>query len=268
MSTQQQNNTLATHRKKRGLTQAQAALLVGCRKPQKIARYERGLRFPSLPRTARLAAAYNSTVERLFPLLFAEARAEIARNWAQLNRQRERYAPPPTATTMLTLYPGTHKVGMAVFADADLVTARVCTLNAKRVPAGLGQAAKRLTRQLCDTYRPQVLILEQTASPGSRRSRHLPRMTEAVKAVAGARGIPVVAYTPQEVRAALAPHGTRLTHFDIARMLTRLYPALARYAPKAPRRAWDPPPHYTSLFMAVALGVTWIKQQGQTSSSP
>ncbi len=133
-------------------------------------------------------------------------------------------------------------------------------LHTKDTSRNVSARSARLARELFDTYRPDVLILEKTKYPGSRRSHCLPAMTAAFKRLARARGIEVVEYTPQEVYAALAPAGTRLTKQTLCEALARRYPRLTRYLP---RKAWDfreAEPHNTNRFMAVALGLTWAKQ--------
>jgi hypothetical protein len=120
---------------------------------------------------------------------------------------------------------------------------------------------KQLARQLFDTYQPQVLVIEKTDVPGSRRSRHLPAMTEAIITVARERGITVVEYTAHEVRKTLAPAGTRVTTASLCQAIADHYPALAQYLPRLRRGIGDTEPYYTALFKAVALGLTWAKKQ-------
>ena len=111
-------NTLAALRRQHGLSQTQAARLLGCRKRQQIARYERGERLPSLPKAACFAAAYRVPLSELFPALFMQARRATEQRWQMIRRLRQPkpYDPPPNSTTVLALYPGTRKMGMAVFA--------------------------------------------------------------------------------------------------------------------------------------------------------
>ncbi len=133
-------------------------------------------------------------------------------------------------------------------------------LNTKSTPRNVSTRSARLARELFDTYRPQVLILEKTNYSGSRRSRCLPGMAAAFKRLARARGIEVVEYMPQEVKAALSPDGTRPTKPELCQALARRYPRLARYLPRKPQHASDGQPYYTNRFMAVALGLTWARQ--------
>ena len=115
-TTRRHHNTLTQARQHCGLSQARAARLVGCRTRQKIACYERGERLPQLPRALALAAAYGVPVEALYPALWTQVQATIAQRQRTLARTSNRtYVPHPNATTVLALYPGTRKMGMAVF---------------------------------------------------------------------------------------------------------------------------------------------------------
>ena len=134
-------------------------------------------------------------------------------------------------------------------------------LRISRVPQGLVKKGEALARQLLDTYQPQVLVIETTEYPGSRRSRHLPSMTEAIKTLARQRGITVVEHTPAEMRTVLTSTGIRLTTPSLCQAIASHYPVLARYLPKLRRGIGDTEPYYTTLFKAVALGVTWAMQR-------
>ncbi len=148
-----------------------------------------------------------------------------------------------------------------------LVKARVRNLNVSRVPHGVVEHGEQLARELFDLYQPQILVLEQPTYPGSRRSRHLPAMIKAIRALARQRGITVVEYTPPAIQAALAPTGTRWTIAALCQAIAQHYPALARYVPKLRRGIGDTEPYYTPLFKAVALGLTWRTQQRRTRSA-
>ena len=133
-------------------------------------------------------------------------------------------------------------------------------LHTKATSRNVCARSVRLARELFDIYQPDVLILEKTDYPGSRRSRCLPVMTAAFKRLARTRGIEVVEYTPQEVYATLAPSGTRLTKETLRKALARRYPRLTRYLPRKEWNSHEAEPHNTNRFMAVALGLTWAKQ--------
>lgn len=133
-------------------------------------------------------------------------------------------------------------------------------LPTKKVPHGVVTYGEDLVQYLLEAYQPHVLLIENIDYPGSRRSRYLPMLITAIKVLARRQGIVVIEYTPQEVRDALSPAGTRLTKAALSVALARHYPQLAHYLPKNPRGIGATEPHYTALFMAVALGLTWFQK--------
>lgn len=99
------------------MSQAQVARLLDDRNRQKISQYERSACLPSLRKAVLLASLYGTSVEHLFPQLSLHMRVKAAREQESLARTRTRktYAPRPHRITILALYPGTRKVGVAVF---------------------------------------------------------------------------------------------------------------------------------------------------------
>jgi hypothetical protein len=148
-----------------------------------------------------------------------------------------------------------------------LVEARVRNLAITRIPQGLVAKGEQLAQHLCDTYQPQILVIEQPASRGSRRSRHLPALTEAIKALARARRVTVVEYTTGEMRQAMATDELGVTTATLCQEIAALYPELAPYLPKLHRGIGDTEPYYTLLFKAVALGLTWWERQRRPRSA-
>ncbi len=144
-----------------------------------------------------------------------------------------------------------------------LVKAVVRNLQIRRVPHGVVSEGEQLLQTLLETYKPQVLIIEKTDYPGSRRSRHLPKMTAAIKALAAQKSITVVEYTPNEMQKTLVPADTHLTKLMLCKAIARHYPKLARHLRWVERKDDHAEPYYMRLFMAVALGLTWGKKQMQ-----
>ncbi len=85
-------------------------------------------------------------------------------------------------------------------------------------------------------------------------------MSAAITRLAKRQGMTVVTYTPQEMKAVLAPTGKGVTKAVLCEALARRYPSLVPFLPKRPKLRDEPEALYTNLFMAVALGLTWAKQ--------
>ena len=183
-------NKLAIFRKQAGWSRAQAAALLGCGHQNSIARYERAERLPNLQHAITLSTAYQVPLEGLFPAHFAHAREAIIR----YEEVRAGTQPLPDTPRVLTLYSGTRKFGIAVLEvpTRRLVEARVCNLGMTTVSGGVVECSRQLATRLFETWKPRVLVLEQTNYHGSRRSRVLPQIAKAVTRLAQQRHIVVV----------------------------------------------------------------------------
>ena len=127
MSPKRHTNTLAQLRTKRGLSLQEAGRLIGAT-THDISDYEGGIRHPNLMRAVALSVAYAKDsrkpvpLERMFPSLFAQARAKTAHRRETLvrARQQKHYEPKPSTDTILSLHAGRPCViGMAVFEAAQ-----------------------------------------------------------------------------------------------------------------------------------------------------
>lgn len=258
---QNRPNKLAVFRERAGWSRAQAAALVGCGHQNAIARYERGERLPNLQHAITLATAYQVPLEGLFPAHVAYAQDAIARHEAV----RAAAHLPPVTPCVLALYLGTRKVGVAVLEvpTRRLVAAQVRNLEVTTVSGGMEECRRQLVIRLFQTWQPQVLVLEHTDYPGSRRSRAIPQSTKEITRLAQQRQMTVSAYTLADLHNTLIPDGIVRTKAMLCRILVHQYPKLGRYLPKLRRGIGDSEPYYFRLFMAVALSLTWLRTEGK-----
>ena len=126
MSPKRHTNTLAQLRTKRGLSLQDAGRLIGAT-AHDISNYEGGIGHPNLTRVVALSVVYAKDprkpvpLERMFPSLFAQARAKIAQQHKARasSQQQKHYEPKPSTDTILSLHAGRPCViGMAVFEAA------------------------------------------------------------------------------------------------------------------------------------------------------
>jgi len=82
-------NYLWKYRKLQGLTQKEAAFVVGGISPDQLSRYERGTRRPPLEKAIGLEIAYATPLRELFAGLYAKVEAEIWQRRAELARRRQ-----------------------------------------------------------------------------------------------------------------------------------------------------------------------------------
>jgi transcriptional regulator with XRE-family HTH domain len=257
----QEPNQLTLFRQQAGLSRAQVAALVWCKRPKQIARYEREERVPSLRRAIGLAVVYGVSFETLFASLFARIREEVMTRKDIITAAM----PSPDTPRILAVYPGTRRYGVAVFdlSTGRLVESRVYNVKIGRVPDNVVAQGKRLIGHLCDTWYPQTLIVEETQYDGSRRSAMLVPVATMLKALARKRRMVFVTYTPREMHDTLTPPGLPRTKAILARLLASQYPQLQPYLPRLGRSIGDAEPYYHALFMAVALGLVWMRHHRQ-----
>jgi len=78
---------LKSHRKRSGLTQEELGFLLGLKKHSTVSRYEAGDRDPDLRTALAYKLLFDSDLRELFPGLFGEIRAEVARRARGLSEQ-------------------------------------------------------------------------------------------------------------------------------------------------------------------------------------
>ena len=110
---------------------------------------------------------------------------------------------------------------------------------------------------LLERFRPDVLVLQDTSSTGTRRAHRLRELNTEIRDLAEERGIPVFAYTRAQVREAFAPFGLTTKHF-IAETIAKHIPAFDRYVPP-PRKPWMSEDPRMAVFDAVALALTFLR---------
>ena len=110
---------------------------------------------------------------------------------------------------------------------------------------------------LLERFRPDVLVLQDMSSTGTRRAHRLRELNADIRELAEERGIPVFAYSREQVREAFAPFGLTTKHF-IAETIAKHIPAFDRYLPP-PRKPWMSEDSRMAVFDAVALAPTFLK---------
>lgn len=112
----------------------------------------------------------------------------------------------------------------------------------------------RIVRQLLEWHQPDIMVLQDTSGRGTIRAKRFRTLNLAIGELAEARGLPVCAYSREQVRQCFAPLGVT-TKQTIAQAIIKHIPAFARYLPP-PRKPWMSEHARMSLFDAAALGIT------------
>ena len=117
------------------------------------------------------------------------------------------------------------------------------------------------TRELLHWERPDVVVIENYAGEGSRRSRRMQEVIKAIVALAISLGIIVKAYSRGVIRECFASFGA-YTKYEIATVLARMVPCLRSKLPRRKPRAWENEPRAMALFDAAALLMAHYKLGG------
>ena len=109
---------------------------------------------------------------------------------------------------------------------------------------------------LIDRYAPDVLVLEDCAKRGSRRSVRVRELIEALIALALRRKTKTRRVSREAVRRAFRKVGVSTKH-QIAGAIASRFPELSSRLPP-PRRPWMSEDEWMSIFDAAALGLAYF----------
>lgn len=119
-------------------------------------------------------------------------------------------------------------------------------------------AVAQFEKLLAD-FRPDEVVLEDTAAPGSRRRPRVQRLIEALLALARERNLAVHAVSRSSVIERFSSDEKRATKYSIAQRLTTHFPELGDKLPR-PRKPWQSEDERMSIFDALALAVTHVTE--------
>lgn len=160
---------------------------------------------------------------------------------------------PPTSPRTLALALRSRGFGFAVL-RGRLQLIDWGTKNTKdRLPR------KMLTslETLLNWYQPQLVVLEDTSAPGSRRLPRIRKMIETMRRMAEARNTAALFVSRSEVRAAFAPWRASNKH-QIAEVVAERFPELAPHLPPK-RECYMGEDERMTIFDAVAFALTVLE---------
>lgn len=158
--------------------------------------------------------------------------------------------PAPTQHFALAVYPTCHGFSFVLFEGPDapfdwgIKEVRERQKNAKTLEG---------VQAIVERYRPEVLIIEDTAH-GSRRTTRIRRLYRMLAHLAATEEIEVVRYTRADICACFASVGAK-TKYEIAKAIAKEIPAFMHRLPPV-RKIWMSEDPRQSLFDAAALGIT------------
>jgi hypothetical protein len=154
---------------------------------------------------------------------------------------------------VLALYPNSRGVAFVVFEGANSLIDWGLKVTRHK------QECRRYLTAIADLfviYQPAMLILENMASAGARRSERIRSLNAKIAERALALHMPVRFVSRLEVRQAFALFGA-VTKEGIADAIAKQVPALARFVPP-PRKPWNSEHARMGIFDAAALALTFF----------
>jgi hypothetical protein len=158
----------------------------------------------------------------------------------------------PPLRRVLAAFPSTHGFGFAVFEGPF----RPIDWGLKRAPRQTRTPAIRKLADLIEWYQPAVLVLENHAGEGSRKSPRVQRVIAGMAGYAGKRNLALASYSRHMIRQAFAETGA-VTKHEIAQLLARDFPELAPRLPPV-RRLWMTEDCRMAMFDAASLALTFF----------
>lgn len=155
---------------------------------------------------------------------------------------------------ILAIAPGRRELGVAVFADADLIYSSVKTIRHRKSNDFPLEETTRILETLCRAFSIKTVVVK-TISQYQKLSPGLERVAECIEVQSARKGLEVRKITLEEIKRVLcaSQNATEKKAFE---MLLASYPELRRYWNRPNKWQRD---YYAFLFSAVAVGMVYLK---------
>lgn len=162
--------------------------------------------------------------------------------------------------TILAISPNTRRLGYAIVRGAQLTDSGQKYLGVRTQFHRIHRVGRPFLRSLVARHCPVVIITAKLRKQSNTAGN---RLLQAIKRDLVKRGPPVVTFSRKDIRSAFAAltASQRPSKDTIMRVLAKWFPELEEYVPPRPRRAWDAQDHWTALFDAVSLAITYLHSQ-------
>jgi hypothetical protein len=159
---------------------------------------------------------------------------------------------PTDPTRIFALDPTTKGFGYAVFETPfHLVDWGLAHVSGEKESGAIARF-----EELLDQYRPDIVILEDSAAPGSRRRPRVQKLLERLRDSARERSLAVHLIPRLAVIECFSSPDKRATKFSITQNLAETFPELAPKMPKR-RKIYQSEDERIATFDALALAVTY-----------
>jgi hypothetical protein len=159
---------------------------------------------------------------------------------------------PTHPTRIFALDPTTKGFGFAIFE----LPFRLVDWGLAHVSGEKESGAIARFEELLDQFRPDIVILEDSTAPGSRRRPRVQKLLERLRDTARERGIEVQALPRLAVIQCFSSPDARATKYSITKRLAETFPELAEKVPQR-RKIWQSEDERIATFDALALAVTY-----------
>jgi len=159
---------------------------------------------------------------------------------------------PTDPTRIFALDPTTIGFGYAVFETPfHLVDWGLAHISGEKDSGAIARF-----EELLDQYRPDVVVLEDPAAPGSRRRPRVQELLKKLQDTARERGIAIHLIPRLAVIECFSSTEKRATKYSITEHLAETFPVLAEKMPQK-RKTWQSEDERIATFDALALAVTY-----------
>lgn len=117
---------------------------------------------------------------------------------------------------------------------------------------------------LLHKYGISLMVVRRIRPDSPRNTVRVRKGSQAIRKIARTRSIELAAVSESDFTRVFQQHERR-TRFEIACLMTIIFPELAQFLPR-PRRCYEPENRRMSAFDAVALAVTYLATQSENDS--
>jgi hypothetical protein len=158
---------------------------------------------------------------------------------------------PSKNDRVLAIAPSSRGFGFAVMEGGDTLV----DWGVRSVTGDKNAEALKKAEAMIALYKPTVLVLENAAAKGSRRSRRVRELTAKIVATATSRRVKVALLSRDRVMRTFFEDGIGSKH-TIARILAMRFPDELGHRLPPKRKPWRSEDYRMGIFDAVALAVT------------
>ncbi len=156
---------------------------------------------------------------------------------------------------VLAIDPASRGFGFAVLEGPK----RLIDWGVKSARVNKDKRCLKLIEDLIERYEPDVIVVEDYESKGSRRCRRVQQLIEGILILAGKRKIRAQMYSRRTVKKSFSQSGPKNKH-QMATAIAKQFPELAPRLPPA-RKPWTSEDYRMSIFDAVALALTFFENK-------